>query len=105
MDMSNIPSGCLGFLFGRRQGRYDVGFATAFPRVQVNKFFVSDAEANFFRVLRRVVGEQGHILAQVSLRQLLWMPRNNQTNPGRALLHHVRLGDYNYRDKCKKTAT
>jgi very-short-patch-repair endonuclease len=45
---------------------------------------VSNAEADFFRVLTRVVGSRGHILAQVSLRQLLWMPGNNQTNPGRA---------------------
>jgi very-short-patch-repair endonuclease len=34
--------------------------------------------------LKRVVGERGHVLAQVSLRQLLWMPGNNQSNPGRS---------------------
>src|SRR5258708_4799703 len=56
---------------------------TALPKVQINKYFISDAEADFFRVLKRVVGDKGHILAQVSLRQLLWMPGSNQTNPGR----------------------
>ena len=40
-------------------------------------------EANFFRVLKRVVGERGHVLAQVSLRQLLWFPGNSQSNPRR----------------------
>ncbi|MDB5328595.1 MAG: topoisomerase type zn finger domain protein, partial [Phycisphaerales bacterium] len=38
----------------------------------------------FFRVLYRVVSTRGHVLAQVSLRQLLWLPGNNQSNPGRA---------------------
>jgi hypothetical protein len=60
------------------------GKGAAMPKVQVNKFFVSNAEADFFRVLKRVVGDRGHVLAQVSLRQLLWMPGSNQTNPGRA---------------------
>ncbi len=54
------------------------------PRVQVNKYFVSNAEADFFRVLKRVVGDRGHVLSQVSLRQLLWFPGNEQTNQGRA---------------------
>lgn len=52
--------------------------------MHLNKFFVTDAEANFFRVLQRVVGPRGHVLAQVSLRQLLRLPGNNKTNPGRA---------------------
>ncbi len=81
--MSRLPAGCLGFLFGRRQ-QATGGTRAAFPKVQVNKYFVSNAEADFFRVLVRVVGDRGHILAQVSLRQLVWFPGNNQTNPGRA---------------------
>jgi very-short-patch-repair endonuclease len=50
----------------------------------MNKYFVSDAEADFFRVLQRVVAGRAHVLAQVSLRQLLWLPGSNQTNPGRS---------------------
>jgi hypothetical protein len=56
---------------------------TGLPKVQVNKYFVSNAEADFSRVLVRVVGTRGHVLSQVSLRQLVWFPGNNQTNPGR----------------------
>lgn len=70
--------------FGKRR-RPAVNGKSAFPKVQVNRYFVSDAEANFFRVLEHVVGSRGHVLAQVSLRQLLWMPGNNKTNPGRAI--------------------
>lgn len=82
--MPNRPSGCLGFLFrlfGLGGGAPQP--TTAMPRVQVNKYFVSDGEAGFFRVLRKVVGERGHVLAQVSLRQLVWFPGNSQSNPGR----------------------
>ena len=60
------------------------GNGAALPKVQVNRYFISNAEADFFRVLKSVVGDKGHVLAQVSLRQLLWMPGSNQTNPGRA---------------------
>ena len=35
-------------------------------------------------VLVRVIGGRGHVLAQVSLRQLLWLPGTNQSNPGRS---------------------
>jgi hypothetical protein len=83
--MDNGPAGCLGFVFRL------LGFGSArpapvstLPKVQVNKFFVSNAEGDFFRVLKRVVGERAHVLAQVSLRQLVWFPGNNQSNPGRA---------------------
>jgi len=81
--MSKSPQGCLGFLFGtwRRTG---ASGPAVFPEVRVNKFFVSEAEANFFRVLKRIVGDEGYILSQVSLRQLLWIPGSNQSNPGRA---------------------
>jgi len=76
-------SGCFGFLLGLfrdNSGRTDLA---DLPRVQVNKRFVSYAEADFFRVLRNVVGDSGHILAQVSLGQMLWFPGNSQSNPGR----------------------
>jgi very-short-patch-repair endonuclease len=54
------------------------------PKVQVNRYFVSNAEADFYRVLKHAIGDRAHIFAQVSLRQLLWFPGNNQSNPGRA---------------------
>lgn len=83
--MPNEPIGCLGVLLrlfgigGESRPR-----SNSLPKAQVNKYFVSNAEADFFRVLKRVVGDRGHVLAQVSLRQLLWMPGNNQSNPGRS---------------------
>ena len=84
--MPTQPIGCLGFLF-RLFGIQEQGLVSgaSVPRVQVNKYFVSNAEADFFRVLRMTVGERGHVLAQVSLRQLLWFPGNNQSNPGRQI--------------------
>lgn len=74
--------GCLGFLFGWR-GEAGRQASAGVPAVQVSKYFISDAEADFFRVLQRVVGTRGHVLAQVSLRQLLWFPGTAQSNPGR----------------------
>jgi very-short-patch-repair endonuclease len=62
---------------GKRKG------APALPQVQLNKKFISYAEVEFFRVLQQIVGGNGLILAQVSLKQLLYFPGNNQTNPGR----------------------
>jgi very-short-patch-repair endonuclease len=83
-EMNSQPQGCLGFLFRLFGGGGLTSIeASGLPKVQVNKYFVSNAEADFFRVLRKVVGDQGHVLAQVSLRQLLWFPGNNQSNPGR----------------------
>ncbi len=77
------PRGCLGFLFGGRAPRTSgEGLPGGLPKVQANKFFVSNAEADFFRVLRKVCGDRAHILAQVSLRQLLYFPGNQQSNPG-----------------------
>jgi len=83
--VSTEPTGCLGFLFRLFSPGDGGGGAAAdtLPKVQLNKYFVSDAEASFFRVLNRVVGDRGHVLAQVSLRQLLWFPGNSRTNPGR----------------------
>lgn len=73
------PKGCLvGFLanlFNRSGGASPVA---SVPRVIVNRKFVSSAEADFFRVLRVVVGARGHVLAQVSLRQLLYFPGKQQ---------------------------
>jgi len=71
--MPNQPAGCLfGFLanlFGGRPAK-----SSTAPKVIINKFFITDAERNFFHVLRQVVGPRAHILAQVSLRQLLFFP-------------------------------
>jgi hypothetical protein len=39
--------------------------------VKLNPRFITAAEGNFYRVLRSVVGDRGHILAQVSMGQLL----------------------------------
>lgn len=81
--LSRVSRGCLGFLF-RRPAVVTIATNTGPPQVRVNKYFVSDAEADFFRVLTRVVAGRAHVLAQVSLRQLLWLPGSNQTNPGRS---------------------
>ena len=79
MGQENV--GCLGFLFRLFPGLLpdadggDTGPAEAeLPKVMVDKFFSTAAEADFFRVLRAVVGERGHILARVSLKQLLYFP-------------------------------
>ena len=84
--MVNRPEGCLGFLFhifGLDERSRSP--KASLPKVHVNKYFVTTAEADFFRVLCTVVGERGHVLAQVSLRQLVWFPGNNQSNPGRQI--------------------
>jgi len=55
------PTGCLGVLlriFG--VGADAPASTTSLPKVQINKYFVSNAEGDFFRVLRRVVGDRGH---------------------------------------------
>ena len=79
------PLGCLfGFLanlFGR-SGEGSAPAGSGLPLVIVNKRFVTEAEANFFRVLKAVVGQRGHVLAQVSLRQLLWFPPNQKDRSG-----------------------
>lgn len=85
--MSETKKGCLGFLFAwlpSPKAGEEPSSGPRMPKVQVNRYFVSDAEAEFFRVLKRVVGDRGHVLAQVSLRQLVWFPGNNQSNPGRS---------------------
>ncbi len=84
--MSQEPQGCLprllALLFGRRE-QGSPAHRNQLPRVQVNKYFFSDAETNFYRVLQTVVAGRAVILAQVSLKQLLWFPGNSQSNPGR----------------------
>ena len=73
--MSTERKGCLfGFLSLFFGGSRPTASGPGLLRVIVNKKFVSAAEADFFRVLRSVVGTRGHVLAQVSLRQLLWFP-------------------------------
>jgi hypothetical protein len=75
--------GCLGFIFKLFGSQSEPPNLGELPHVQVNKYFVTNAEADLFRVLRSVVGDSGHILAQVSMGQLLWFPGNRQSNPGR----------------------
>ena len=66
------PKGCLlGFLANLFGCPRRASAAPALPKVIVNKKFVTPAETDFFRVLPPVVGTRGHVLAQVSLRQLL----------------------------------
>lgn len=83
MGKQNV--GCLGFLFrlfpGAMPSDRGASAAVDMPTVMVSNRFVSEAEADFFRVLRAVVGDRGHILAQVSLRQLLYFPA--RSSPGR----------------------
>jgi hypothetical protein len=84
-DPAQSPVGCLGIIL-RALGIHPASPGVEplqLPKVMVNKYFITNAEADFFRVLRSVVGDHGHILAQVSLRQLLWFPGNSQSNPGR----------------------
>ena len=78
------PAGCLAFILGLLGLRPKAAPAPAgMPQVMVSTRFVSGAEADFFRVLRAVVGDRGYVLAQVSLGRLLYFPGNNATNPGR----------------------
>ena len=77
----NQPSGCLFGLLANLFGSGETassGDGASLPRVIVNKRFVTNAEADFFRLLCRVVGQRGYVLAQVSLRQLLWIPPNQE---------------------------
>jgi hypothetical protein len=75
------PRGCLAALIDAIVGRSHASLNEV-PDVRLNKYFVTLAEADFFRVLAEVVGERGHVLAQVSLRQLLWFPGKRHT-PGK----------------------
>jgi hypothetical protein len=86
LSSMNNQRGCLGTLIDWIVGNRSTATTRTgvMPKIQVNKYFVSNGEADFYRVLKRVVGDKGHVLAQVSLRQLLWLPGNNQSNPGRA---------------------
>jgi hypothetical protein len=43
------------------------------PPIMLSNKFPSKAELNFFRVLRQVVGDRGHILYQVSLATLFYV--------------------------------
>ncbi len=58
----------------------------------VSTKFVSRAEAGFFRVLHKVVGDRGHILGQISLSQLLFFPGSERSHPGRLGWHNKARG-------------
>jgi hypothetical protein len=83
--MAKSSSGCLplGGLLARLLGGPAAPTGPALPKVAPSNKFITAAEADFFRVLRDVVGPRGVVFAQVSLRQLLYFPGNNQSNPGR----------------------
>src|SRR5688572_15884035 len=75
--------GCLGqllSLFGgdtrERAGPAGRPKPVAMPPVTINKKFISFAESSFFRVLQQAIGDQGHLLAEVALNRLLWLPES-----------------------------
>lgn len=89
--MSRSNAGCLGTILSllgicpQEGGQPSNGRQSPpLPRVAVNQFFVSPTEGHFFRLLRTAVGPRGHVLAQVSLGRLLYLPGNNASNAGRA---------------------
>jgi len=53
------------------------------PNVILSKKFITETETKFFRVLDEAVGDSGHILCQVALNQLLYVPGTEKSNPGR----------------------
>jgi len=51
MKSDTPPAGCLDSLISMFFSRQQDQNAGGIPKVQINKKFISDAEANFFRVL------------------------------------------------------
>jgi len=88
--MAGEQKGCLGMLLSLFGGAGDSGSSSSTgaggdpPPVAVNRYFITAAEQSFFGVLKQVVGDRGHVLAQVSLRQLVYFPGSNKGTPGRA---------------------
>ena len=90
--MSEKPAerrGCVGIVakllvavFGKPEAAGGGGKTLPEPRVMVSTKFITPAEQSFYGVLIRVVGDRGHILAQVAINQLLFFPGNRGT-PGR----------------------
>ena len=78
--------GCLGRLFAAFLKRPDQADAPASrkavlppPKATVSTKFVTPAELNFYRVLTGVLAGRGHVLAQVALNRVLFLPKQ----PGR----------------------
>ncbi len=71
--------GCLGFFVGLFGTPAEPKAASASARVELKRKFLSDAEVSFFHVLQTVVGERGHIFAQVSLGQLLYAAADSRS--------------------------
>ena len=72
--------GCLGGWLSNLFGGQADSPAASIPRiakVMISTKFVTKPEAEFFRLLREVVGPRGHVLAQVSLKQLLFFPNSS----------------------------
>ena len=90
--------GCLGRLFAafvsrpsaERGGGRDKQVLPP-PRAMLSKMFVTHAELDFYRVLTRVLAGRGHVLVQVALNRVLFLPgqpaRGSWTNKvrGRSL--------------------
>ena len=77
--------GCLGRLFAAFLSRPHEDASTSEasvakqgplppPRAMVSTKFVTPAELNFYRVLTRVLAGRGHVLAQVALNRVLFLP-------------------------------
>ena len=76
------------------------------PKVMIDRYFVSDAECALMHSLRRVVGDRAHILAQVSLQQLLYFPqqRDDKKKSSRAAWQNkVRAKSVDFLLCCPKT--
>ena len=80
-DKANA-TGCLPGVIAKLLGGSgsDAGEQTSRPTVRLNKKFVSESEAGFFRVLREVVGKRGHVLAQVALNRLVSLPKDQDAS-------------------------
>lgn len=74
--MAQERSGCLlGWLLGTPELPQE----ESLPDIRVSKKFISEAEANLYRVLCHVMGDQGIVLMQVALNQLLYFPGKGST--------------------------
>jgi hypothetical protein len=72
--MPREPAGCLFGFLANLFGIVPPPVQNLPATVMVNKFFITEAEQSFFKVLQLVVEDRAHILAQISLRQLFYFP-------------------------------
>ena len=57
-----------------RLGRPTVDLQVAHTPFKKNKYFLSNAEQAFYRVLRSVIGQRFEVFAKVRLLDVLWLP-------------------------------